>query len=342
MRAVVVSKLGGPEVLQAQDVDAPRPAAGELLIRVQGTSVNFADIMMRRGGYHSARPLPFIPGMDALGVVEAWGEGVVGWTRGQRVIAYPSGSYAEYATVEATLAVLVPESVDATQAQAAGLVGATAYELVTRAARLKPGETVLVHAAAGGVGTALVQMARHLGAGRVIAAVGHAEKAGLPRDLGADAVITGDWATWAEQMGDVTSGGGVDAIFNPLGGDAVAADLSVLNDFGRLVVYGQAVGAAGVADTSALYARNQRVVGYSFGHIRRTRPQWVRPVAAAMLEWLRAGVFRLPVSARFPLEQAAAAQALVESGMSVGKVLIDVNQVGSASYGEEDPVDGTA
>lgn len=322
MKVMLAEALDAPLVLR--DLPVPEPGPGEVRIRVLGTSVNFADVMMRRGGYHSPRPLPFIPGMDAYGVVDAVGPGVDGPTPGVNVVAFPAGAYAEYALVDRRLLASAPESASRNDLQGIGLVGTTAYELLTRAGALLPGETVLVHAAAGGVGSLLVQMAAMLGAGLVIGQVGHPEKAPLVTELGATRVLTGPPETWAEAVDQWTGGRGADLILNALQGDSLAADLGLLADFGRLVVYGQASGKSANAPANQLYPRNQRVIGYSFGHIRRTRPEYVVDSLATVLAWLRDGRIRVPVGGRFPLAEADAAQDLLAGGTSVGKVLIDV------------------
>jgi NADPH2:quinone reductase len=322
MKAMQVEALDADPVLR--ELPVPDPGEGEVRLRVIGTSVNFADVMMRRGGYHSARPLPFVPGMDAYGVIEALGPGPTGLAPGTRVVAFPAGSYAEYAVVDARLLAPAPEGVSREALEGIGLVGCTAYELLTRAGGLRPAETVLVHASAGGVGSLLVQMARLLGAGMVIGQVGHSEKAALSQELGADLVLTGPIESWAGAVREATGGRGADLILNALSGDTLTADLDGLADFGRLVVYGQATGMAGSVLGGVIYPKNQRLVGYSFGHIRRTRPDYVAPSLATVLTWLAEDRIRVPVGGRFALEEAGRAQDLVASGASVGKVLIEV------------------
>jgi NADPH2:quinone reductase len=322
MKAALIEREGSGLVLG--EIPVPEAAAGEVRIRIIGTSVNFADVMMERGLYHSPRSRPFVLGMDAYGLVDARGEPGSGPPPGTPVVAFPSGSYAEYALVDARLLVPAPTGVSREALQGIGLVGCTAYELLTRAGGLRPGESVLVHAAAGGVGSLLVQMARLLGAKTVIGQVGHPEKVDLVYGLGADRVLTDPPASWAGIVQEVTEGRGVDLVLNALQGETLAQDIASLADFGRLVVYGQAAGAAGYVSGGAIYPKNQRVVGYSFGHIRRARPELVAPVLRTVLGWLDGGRIRVPVGGRFPLARAAEAVNLVASGRSTGKVLVDV------------------
>ena len=322
MKAVLIEREGTPPVVR--EIPKPEPGPGQVRVRIAGASVNFADVMMVRGGYHSPRPLPFVPGMDAYGVVDAAGEAAPGSLLGVPVVAFPCGSYAQYALVDVRLLSPAPQGVSPDALQGIGLVGCTAYELLTRAGGLRPGDRVLVHAAAGGVGSLLIQMAHLLGAGTVIGQVGHPEKADLVYELGADAVLTGPPSSWAGAIREQTAGRGVDLVLNALQGESLAADAACLADFGRLVVYGQAAGTDGHLSGGALYPKNQRLIGYSFGHIRRTRPEFVAPTLGQVLEWLAAGRIRVPIGGRFPLAEASAALNLVASGRSTGKVLVDV------------------
>ncbi|SFV04753.1 quinone oxidoreductase family protein [Alicyclobacillus macrosporangiidus] len=323
MRAVVVSRLGGPDVLQVVEQPVPEPGPGEVRIRVAAASVNFADVKARYGNYHHAGAPPFVPGLDLAGTVDAVGEGVTGLAVGQRVMAFPKGgAYSEYAVAPAVLAYPVPDGVDLETAAALATVGVTAYELLTKVARLQPGETVLVHAAAGGVGTVALQLAKILGAGQVIGTVGSDEKAEHARRYGADVVINYSAGGFADAVLAATDGRGADVILDAVGGPAFADNLRCLARFGRLVVYGNAAGAYGQVDTAELHSTCRSVLGYSMGTTRRFRPEALRASAERVLELVATGRLQVPVCGRYPLERAAEAHTVMENRGTLGKVLL--------------------
>ena len=323
MRAVFVTGFGGTEVLRVQETEAPRPGPGQVLIQVAATGVNFADILARQGRYHGGAQPPFIPGLDVAGTITAVGEGVTGLRVGQRVAAFPEGgSYAEQVVADPVLVYPLPDGVDWDTAAAFPTVGVTAYNVLALAGRLTPGETVVVHAAAGGVGTTAVQVARLLGAGRVVGTVGDDAKAGVVRELGADAVINYRREPVADRVLELTDGKGADVILDSVAGELFQQSLRCLAPFGRLVVFGQASGQPGTALSGDFYPRNQALVGYSTGSYRRLRPTALRPAAEKVLNWLAEGRLRLVVSRRYPLVEAAAAQRWIEQRHSTGKVLL--------------------
>jgi NADPH:quinone reductase len=323
MKAVVVNRLGPPEVLEYQDVPEPQAAPGQVLIRVAATGVNFADIMARRGRYHGGAAPPFVPGLDVAGTITSVGTGVTGLAVGQRVAAFPAGgSYAEQVAADPVLVYALPDAVDFETAAAFPTVGVTAYNLLSLVGRLAGGETVLVHAAGGGVGTTAIQMARRLGAGRVIGTVGDDAKIGLVRDLGADEVINYQREDFAARVRDLTGGSGADVVLDSVAGPTFEASLTCLAPFGRLVVFGQASGEPGVARSADLYGMNRAVLGYSTGGYRRLRPAALRPAAEAVLRLLADGEVRFVVGGRYPLAEAAEAHRSVESRKSTGKILL--------------------
>jgi NADPH2:quinone reductase len=321
MKAIVVEAHGGPEQLRWREVPQPQPGAGQVRIRVRLTGVNYADVQARRGGYDAGSKPPFTPGLDCVGVVDAVGEGVEGLRVGQRVVAFPAGgSYAEQVLAPAILTYPVPD--DLPDEAVAGLtVLVTAYNVLTLAGRLRVGESVLVHAAAGGVGSTALQLARALGAGQVIGVVGSEAKAAVARRLGAQAVIVG-YEGFAQKVLGLTQNAGVDLILDSVSGLVFEEGMRCLAPFGRLVVYGHAGGQAGSFETRPLHRQTKAVIGYSSGHYRRSRPELLRSSVEAVLEHLRQGEVRLEIGARFPLEKASEAHALVESRRSVGKVLL--------------------
>ena len=190
MKAIIISEFGGPEVLKMQEVDTPVISENQVLIRVIATSVNFADIQTRRGLYHAGGKPPLVPGLDVAGVIENVGANISKFAVGQRVIAFPkNGSYAEFVVADEGLTYVLPDTVDYITAAASPVVAVTAYKLLADVGRLQLGESVLIHAASGGVGTTAIQLAKILGAGLVIGIVGSAGKKSAALEAGADQVI---------------------------------------------------------------------------------------------------------------------------------------------------------
>ena len=325
MKAVVVPRTGGAEVLSYRDVPDPEPADDEILVRVSASALNFADILMREGTYHAGSPPPLVPGMDVAGTVEAVGreaEGA-GLQPGQRVAAtMGEGGYAELAVARTGLVWPLPDGIDFAAGAAFPTAGITAYNVLTLAGRLAPGETILIHSAAGGVGTTIAQIARTLGAGLVIGTVGTAAKARVAREAGCDEVVVRDEDDFVERVTELTGGRGADVIADPAAGEMLERGIACLAPFGRLVAFGIASGVPARIPSDALHPTNRAVVGYSTGHYRRWRPGGLQPAARAVLDLLERGQVRLVVGATFPLERAAAAQQALESGSSTGKILL--------------------
>lgn len=312
-------------MLSFQDVPDPEPAEDEILVRVEAAALNFADILVRKGSYHAGSPPPLVPGMDIAGTVEQAGAAArrAGFAAGRRVAALVGeGGYAELACAKLGQAWLVPDELDLSTAAAFPVAGITAYNVLTLAGRLAPGETVLVHSAAGGVGSLLAQLARALGAGMVIGTVGAPGKAEAARAAGCDAVVVRGEEDFVEVTSRLTDGRGADLIADPIAGETLARGLGCLAPFGRLVAFGIASGEPGQVPSDALHPLNRAVVGYSTGHYRRRRPEALQPAAEAVLELLARRRIELVIGARYPLEQAALAQQALESGSSTGKILL--------------------
>lgn len=320
MKAIVVMQNGAPEQLELREWPTPQPKAGQVLIKTALCSVNFADVLSRRGGYEAGAAPPFVPGLDVVGTVEALGEGVDDLYVGQRVVAFAQGgSYAEYCLAAASLAYPVPN--DLSNEAVSGLtVLVTAYNLLHWVGRLQAGDRVVVHAAAGGVGSTLLQMAKAMGAAQVLATLSHPTKAPVAQKLGADAVFT--YENWVQQVLQHTQGAGADLILDSLSGEVAEQGLQALAPFGRLVIYGHARQQTALLPSQPLHRQNKAVLGYSSGHYRRERPQALRPSVLAVMNWLQQGKVLLEIGARFPLARAAEAHRWVESRQSVGKVLL--------------------
>jgi NADPH2:quinone reductase len=301
----------------------PEPGPGQVRLKVAATTVNFADIQGRRAQYLGSRTPPFIPGLEAAGTIDALGPGVRGLEVGQRVTAHADGgSYAEYALARALETFPIPDSLDWETAATVPSVGSTALNLLTRAGRLQPGESVLIHAAAGGVGSTAVQLARALGAAFIIGTAGSQEKRDLVKRLGADATIDYRSEDVAARVRELTGGVGVDIVLDGVGKDTFESSVASLAPFGRLVAYGLASGPPTPVSFGTLYGDNKSVVGYSNGGLRRTRPEELRPVGMAAIKLLAQGRWKPLIGAKLPLAQASEGHRLVESRASTGKVLL--------------------
>ncbi|GAB7386854.1 quinone oxidoreductase [Bacillaceae bacterium] len=323
MKAVVVTRYGGPEVLEYKQMEVPAPGPRQVLIRVKAAGVNFADIKARYGKYHGAGEPPFIPGLDVAGIVEAAGAEVKNFRQGDRVIAFPeTGSYAEYTVADAALTYKLPEGIDFETAAACPVVSLTSYKLLADVARIVEGETVLIHAAAGGVGTTAVQLAKILGARMVIGTVGSDAKKAVAQEAGADHVINYEKEDFVSRVRALTDGRGADVILDSLAGEVAEKSLECLATYGRLVNFGIASGVPGRILTTDLHASCRSVLGFSLGTTRKQRPHLLAEAAEKVLSYLAEGRLRMFIGQRFALAEAAAAHRLVENRLSTGKVLL--------------------
>jgi NADPH2:quinone reductase len=272
--------------------------------------------MMRQGG---AKP-PYIPGLDCVGTVIAVGSNVRSFRVGQRVAAFADGgSYAEVVLAKESLAFAVPDGAK-DEAVSSILVLVTAWNLVQLAGRLAEGESVLVHSAAGGVGSTAIQLARAFGAKKIFGTVSDAAKKSFALDCGADEVF--ELRDFVAATKEATGGRGVDLILDSTAGEVFGDSLGVLAPFGRIVVYGQASGSPGTVRTDQLVGTDRSVIGYSSGHYRGNRPEAVRLAGEGALQMAAKGKIQLKVGARYPLHDAAEAHQLIESRKSCGKILL--------------------
>ena len=320
MRAVRMHEQGGPEVMRVEEVPVPRPKAGEALVRLEAIGVNFIDVYKRSGAYTLA--LPATLGEEGAGTVVAVGDGVSEVRVGERVAwAMVTGAYAEHAIVPAARLVPVPGGVSARQAAALMLQGMTAHYLACSTYPLREGDSCLVHAAAGGVGLLLVQVAKMRGA-RVIGTAGSDEKARLAREAGADDVIVYTRQDFAAETKRLTSGRGVQVVYDSVGRTTFLAGLDLLAPRGMMVLFGQSSGAAPPFDPQLL---NQK------GSLFLTRPSLAHYTAARdellwrareLFEWVASGRLTVRIGAEFPLDRAAEAHRALEGRGTTGKVLL--------------------
>jgi NADPH2:quinone reductase len=322
MKAIQVKIPGGPESLQLVDIAVPQPAQGQALVRIAASGVNFIDIYFRTGLYKADAPIAL--GSEGAGTVEAVGEGVTEVAPGDRV-AYTMtrGSYAEYAVVPAASLVKIPGQVDFQTAAAAMLQGMTAHYLTHSTFPLKTGDTCLVHAAAGGAGGLIVQMAKSLGA-RVFGTVSTAEKARIAREAGADEVIL-----YTEQEFDIearrlTGGRGVDVVYDSVGKTTFEKSLNSLRPRGTLALFGQSSGSVPPFDPSILNGKGSLFLTRpSLGHYLLTRDELLWR-AGDVLGGIDAGKLRLRIDRTYPLADAAVAHRDLESRKTAGKLVLTV------------------
>jgi len=318
MRAIVARAVGGPEVLQLEEVAEPTPGPDEVLVAIEAIGVNFADTERRRGVY--AKPaLPWIPGREAAGVIAAVSDGVDASLVGERVAYFSpraSGSYAERATVPASALFRFDRELAFDVMAALPLQGLTAAG-VAELASLRPGQTVLVLAAAGGVGQILVQLALRAGA-RVIAVVSTAAKREAIADIGAEIVVGYDG--FDEAARSLTNGRGVDVVFDSIGRSTQTSSMAALAVYGQLVYYGDASGMPAPIDVDALYGRSLRVG--AFGLDMERDVDAIAFTSRALAAALCRGELRVMVSKTFPLADAAAAHVEIEARRTIGKIVI--------------------
>ncbi|WP_152392551.1 quinone oxidoreductase family protein [Paenibacillus guangzhouensis] len=322
MKAVLLEQFGSTEHMKYVDVEVPSIRANQLLIRVSATCVNFADIKARNGKKNQGK-LPRLLGLEAAGIVEQIGEDVHGFHIGQRVIAFPhDGSYAEFVVADEKLVFAIPDRMTLETAGAFGIVSFLAYQLLAHVARLQGGESVLVHAATGGVGTTVIQIAKALGAGRIIGTVGHPEKIPAAIQAGANDVILHDDPDFAEQVNSLTNSRGVDIVIDSIGGDVTAKSAACLALYGRLVICGNASGQYSTVDTGNLHASCRSVLGFSFGTTRKERPELLQETAAQVFRLFENGQLKIQIGERYSLEEAPLAHQRMESRQTTGKILL--------------------
>ncbi|MYL32630.1 zinc-binding dehydrogenase [Pontibacillus yanchengensis] len=322
MKAIQFEEYGGPDVLEMKEITKPQPGEGEVVLKVEAIGVNYADTARREGAYVVPTPLPFIPGAEVAGVVEEVGENVTTVNKGDRVVTLiEKGGYAEYATANAQTLIPIPEGVTSETAVALPLQGLTAYHIITTMGRLEKGETILVHAGAGGVGSLAIQLANHFGAGMVIATASTEEKLQLAKDLGADAVINYTESNWREQVLEATGGKGVDVALEMAGGDVFHETVKCMRSFGRVVVYGVASGEPALMYPSGLMNRNLSVIGFFLPQIMKRR-ELLMSSMKELLMLTQSGDLKLTIGGVYPLSEAANVHELMQGRKTKGKLVL--------------------
>jgi NADPH2:quinone reductase len=314
MRAIQMKEFGGPEVLELVELPTPEPGPDEVLIEVSRAGLNFADTHTRTNSYVRKATLPLVPGGEVAGMRQDTGE---------RVIALVGdGGYAEYAVAPSRFVYPIPDALDDGAALALIIQGMTAWHLFKTAARVADGESVVVHSAAGGVGSLAVQLGHALGAGRVIATASSAEKRSLALELGADVAIEPDADGLTERLLDANDGQPVDAVFDMAGGAVFDASYKALAPFGRIVVCGIASQEPNEVRTGSLLRHSRSVVGFYLFHTLERQAMFTDALADLFARAAR-GELRTVIGATYPLEQAAQAQIDLRERRTTGKLLLD-------------------
>ena len=320
MQAIRIHETGGPDVMRLEDVPTPQPGVGQALVKLEASGVNFIDIYQRLGQYKL--PLPFTPGGEGAGVVEAVGPGVTDVRVGDRVAsAALSGAYAAYVVSPVERLVVVPDAVDLRTAAAVMLQGMTAHYLAYSTYPLKAGDTALVYAAAGGVGRLLTQIAKMRGA-RVIACVSTEEKAALARSAGADEIIRYTQQQIADEARRLTNGAGVDVVYDSVGKDTFDQSLDSLKPRGYLVLYGQSSGPVPPINPQTLNAKGSLFLTRpTLGNYTATRDELLSR-ANDLFGWIASGKLDVRIDRTWPLAEAAQAQEYLAGRRSQGKLLL--------------------
>ncbi len=320
MQAIRIHEYGGADAMRLEEIPTPEPGAGQVRVRVEAVGVNFIDVYHRSGAYKSE--LPITPGREAAGVVDALGDGVSEVREGERVaFAMTPGTYAEYVLVNAAMLAPVPDGVSSEQAAAVTLQGMTAHYLVTDTFPLQEGQTCLVHAAAGGVGHLLVQMAKMRGA-RVIGTASAPEKIAFATEMGADEMIQYTEVDFLEETMRLTDGRGVDVVYESVGKDTFMRSMQALRPRGYLALYGQSSGAVGPLDPQLLNRHGSLFLTRpSLGHYIADRQELLGR-AGELFEWMAGGRLHVQIDKTYPLADAAEAHRYLEGRKTKGKILL--------------------
>src|SRR5215467_3147208 len=326
MKALRVHELGEPEqVMQLEDVEPPEPRPGEVRLRVHAAALNFPDVLMCRGEYQVKPPFPFTPGAEVAGEVDALGDGVDGVAVGERVLAIPNqGGFAEYTTATAHGGVFpIPDVMPFDAASALHVVYQTGHLALHRRAAIQPGETLLVHAGAGGVGSAAIQLGRAAGA-RVIATAGGPDKVAVCKELGAELAIDYRERDFVDEAKAFTDGRGADVIYDPVGGDTYDRSTKCIAFEGRILIIGFTGGRFAEARTNHVLIKNYSVVGVHWGLYNVMNPALVRRTHEELMRLFETGRIDPLISERVSLEDVPAALARLGSRGTYGKIVCEL------------------
>jgi len=321
MRAAEVTEFGESEVIEITDREKPEPGPGEARVEVKAAGINFADIMQRRGHYQGGPQPEYVPGSEVAGVIDAVGDGV-GRDVGDEVMGMVTGGgYAEYAVANAAALFDLPEGMSFAEGAGFPVQYLTAHNCLHEWGDLSEDESVLIHAAAGGVGTAAVQIASEAGA-EVFGTASTQEKLDLAADLGCDHPIQYTEEDFVDRVNEITDGEGVDLVLDGIGSETTTESLKATRHFGRMVSFGAASGEPGKPNTGDLLFNNQTVIGYHLGEAIKRDPGRVFQAVPTLTGYLEEGVLEVQVGHEFDLEDAAEAHQFIEDRKSSGKVVL--------------------
>lgn len=323
MKQIIVNEFGGPENLTLHEAAVPSAGDGQVVIKVEASGVNFSDLMQRRNKYVFPVTLPFLPGFEVAGTVTEIGQGVENISVGDRVVAMlpNGGGYAQYAVTAAYLAAVIPTSITAQESLALQVQGLTAYLMLKDAAKLQSGQTVLVTAAAGGVGTLLVQIAKQMGAGKVLASGSKLEKLAIAKSFGADVLINYTEADWTQKVNQATAGKGVDIILDATGGEILQDSLNCLAPFGRLISFGNPAGVSTSIEAFRLVNNNQSLQGFGLASYFE-KPDLMQEAYHYLFSQAATGKLKVHIGHSFPLKDAHEAHRQMEDRKTTGKIVL--------------------
>ncbi|NOK58857.1 MAG: NADPH:quinone reductase or related Zn-dependent oxidoreductase [Chloroflexi bacterium AL-W] len=325
MKQVQLNAYGSADVLRVVEVDTPQPRAGDLLIEVEAAGVNFSDVLRRRNTYFMPTPLPYVLGAEAVGTIVAVGEGVPAqsFQLGQRVLAIlpHGGGYSEYVTAAAQYCVPLPTHIAPADATAIFVQGSTAHLILHQVARDIASQTVLVHAAAGGVGSLLVQLAKLAGA-KVIATGSSAEKLTFAQKLGADAAINYSEANWPAKVLEANGGEKVDFILEMVGGDVYTQSFACLKPGGTMIVYGAASGQKGMMHSEHFVDENHNLLSFNLAHFVQHKTDLWQASLGAMIGFIAEGQINIQTGDTFALSDVRKAHQQLEDRQTTGKVVL--------------------
>ncbi len=322
MKAWQVHRFCEPNEMTLEDVPVPSPGDGEVLIRNHAAGLNFFDILLIQGKYQVRPPFPFSPGREGAGIVEAVGAGVSGISVGDRVMAdVETGSYAEYSIADATQVWPIPDGMSFAEASGFLVVYQTSYLALLLRANLQPGEWLLVHAGASGVGMSAIQIGKAAGA-RIIATAGSQQKLAFCTAQGAEHVVNYRDEIWVDRIKEITGGSGADVIYDPVGGDVFDLSTKCIAPQGRLVVVGFAGGRIPTIAANRVLLKNMSVVGSYYGRYSKEHPGFFADTQRQLVEWYREGKVRPVASNTYPLEEAPLALADLAARRVAGKAAL--------------------
>ena len=327
MKSILVKERGAADVLKIVELSKPNISTNDVLLKINAVGVNFADIMQHQGTYPLQLPLPYTPGMEMIGTVENIGSEVKNVNLGERIaaISFMAGGYAEYAVIKPEQIIPVPDNISDRQVLALLIQGLSAYLLLSYAAKVRPGESILVHAAAGGVGNLLVQIAKLMDAGDVFGTAGTRQKRDRIKTYGVDYAIDYNNSNWHEEILKITDGKGIDIILDPIGESATAQNLSSLGIEGRFINYGWLSGncpSLTPKQCQTLLFNNQSVSGFAVNVVMERHPDIVNAAFKQLFDWVREDKLKPVLGSVFTLEDAAKAHQAILNRETIGKVIL--------------------